>query len=333
MSVKDISIPLQYIRSSILSEMPVSGQFNGQIFYATDVNLSFVWDGTEWLETSIDIDDVYKFVGQNGLNILDLTAQMNLTAGINANFIRDIYTDANGYLNTINTSNTTAFFINKLYRGSFSQISNPIFSGSADTNKWSGFKFTPNVDLKIRDIVFRNNADMYRIRDESGNILGTTIEEIKNYTYLKNTLYKIECKPSSGYVNAIDGSLTPNFSAILISSFAGILEGSSDSNNKTRSIQSIEIETIEQNGIVETNLVLLELEPSNFMIIANTETTGTGNVTYDITFDGTNYQENCEANVKYQVTNTGTNMKLKQKLNKGEGDGIASAQNYGVLIW
>jgi len=57
-----------------------------------------------------DVSKIYQLIGQNGLNILDNTAQATLTAGTNANFIRDIYTDATGYLNTIDTGNTTATF-------------------------------------------------------------------------------------------------------------------------------------------------------------------------------------------------------------------------------
>jgi hypothetical protein len=70
------------------------------------------------------------------------------------------------------------------------------------------------------------------------------------------------------------------------------------------------------------------------MIVANEETTGTGSVTYDISFDnGSNYQTGLESFQQYEIEDAGTQLLLKQNLNAGASEGTASAYNWGVLLW
>jgi hypothetical protein len=93
-----------------------SDKTQGKLWYNITANTLYSSDGTNYNvlgETNVSI--IYQLIGQNGLNILDNTAQATLTAGTNANFIRDIYSDNTGYLNTIDTGNTTATFLTNKY--------------------------------------------------------------------------------------------------------------------------------------------------------------------------------------------------------------------------
>jgi hypothetical protein len=88
------------------------------------------------------------------------------------------------------------------------------------------------------------------------------------------------------------------------------------------------------NAIIQTNAQTIESGFTHFMIVSNEETTGTGSVTYDISFDnGSNYQTGLESFQQYEIEDTGTDLILKQNLNAGASNGAASAYNWGVLLW
>lgn len=339
MAITDISIPLQYIKSGTLAKRPASGQFEGQIYYATDVDLSYVWDGTEWQETTVDLNNVIKLIGLNALNILDLTAQSSLTVGINANFERDIYTDANGYLNTVDTGNTTAIFdINKYSNLSYgadsvNTISYPSPS-SMNATLTSKIYITATSDKFITKIT-RKESGIKRcyIYDETETTLlatGKLIENdfLFNFQMSNETTYHIFFEKDSStpwQIGNYNGTVSLNDFDFIGSSFI--------SNNPVgASSITCNVGTLSDLKI-QTNPQTIESGFTKFMIVSNEETSGTGSVTYDITFDGTNYQEDLESFKEYSIEEAGTSLILKQNLNAGASSGTANAYNWGVLLW
>jgi hypothetical protein len=103
-------------RGAYIQATEPTDKTQGKRWYKTTTKEWYTSDGTTYIFDGVDMADIGTLIGLNGLNILDLTAQASLTAGKNANFERDIYTDANGYLNSINTVNTTATFDTNKYK-------------------------------------------------------------------------------------------------------------------------------------------------------------------------------------------------------------------------
>lgn len=316
MAIEQTSISPQFILSG-LDANKGTGSFKGQIYYATDTNLNYFWDGTDWIKTSVDLNNVYKLIGNNALNILDLTAQANLTAGINANFERDTYSDANGYLNTLNATNTTAEFnSNKYLNRKLSQ--QDLTETSHNTNNYltkKTFTFSPSLGVEKVTNEIRNshgggtsNCKIIFIYDDD------TTREVEKANYDSN--YKVLT-----YTNT---NLTKKVKQILVQ-----IKALSNTVYEKNTMVFILGDTI-----VETNEQTIDAGFTKFMIVANEETSGTGSVTYDISFDnGTNYQEDLASFTEYTISDAGTSLILKQKLNAGASSGTASAYNWGVLLW
>lgn len=348
MAVLDISIPLQYIKSGTLSQRLASGQFEGQIYYATDVDLSYVWDGTEWQETTVNLNNVNKLIGLNALNILDLTAQSSLTAGINANFERDIYTDANGYLNTINTTNTTSpFYFNQYlnygvkenYDGGTTQATGvneiTIDCFALTEGLISEFKMqnTESLTLSFRVQIIQDSnilaTKTISVPEKSTMVFSFLNSDYSSYIQEGNFQINLFCSYSN---KVIPNSSPTSFSGDFFSFTNQTVPYSSDGTNK---IVYLSLE--KKDFLVETNAQTIESGFTKFMIVSNEETTGTGSVSYDITFnsdaENPTYQEDLESFKEYSIEEAGTSLILKQKLNAGASSGEASAYNWGVLLW
>ena len=74
---------------------------------------------------------------QNALDILEMQAADTLDSGQTANLIRDIFSDANGYLNTIDTDETDAEFLNALYNNNIVVTTEVQPAGDVDKD-WRG---------------------------------------------------------------------------------------------------------------------------------------------------------------------------------------------------
>lgn len=342
MVVTDISIPLQYILSGTLSNRPTTGQFEGQIFYATDTKDAYRWNGSSWDETTVNLDAVNRAIGLNGLNILDLTAQASLTAGINANFERDIYSQPSGYLETVSSS-TLTFEQDGKYTNNYYVAQDLTASGSYTT------PYGVKITIGDEDIVFTGvklmtgcTATRLLVQSISGTILATgTITDlvgsfVSNPTLSAHTSYYImvdnnganqtrayESTSITGE-NVVYGNVTLNTGAT----------GTTPSvSSNYYNIRYLYFEN-NYNGTITTNKINLNSTPTKFMIVAHETTTGTGTINYDISFDnGANYLTNLNSFTEYDIVDTGSELILKQNFNVGETIGYCEATDYGVLIW
>lgn len=309
----------------------------GALWFNTSTNILKVLNSSsEWVNVAEEQDLILKLIGNNALNILDLTAQANLTAGINANFERDIYTDSDGYLNTIDAGNTTASFDTNLYKNNLTE---PL----TYTKSYNTFKSSTTIDFTAKtDNIYLSHFELTTTTSSS-----FTIAVVQNSVTLaskslsgSSTLeFDFTEGDFSSLIQAGDFQVTITSDASYYAdheqqTYDGTLYSMSSSYVPNNNTDGIIFTGINQNTCVQTNAQTIEAGFTKFMIVANEETSGTGSVTYDISFDnGTNYQEDLESFTEYNISDAGTSLILKQKLNAGASSGIASAYNWGVLLW
>ena len=296
-----------------------------------------VSDGTNYNALSTDLTDVEKMIAQNGLSIIDNTAQASLTAGTNANFVRDIYTISGGYLNTIDTGNTTAN-----YSQNYSNAVLGTPENSDDVTK-TGYTYSFTTTMTAINPGY--------------------ISHIKFYISTGQDLHITIVQNSETILDKIGTSVTGNNDiSISLSEYTKIIEAGEftisfrnniskvDSQSSTKTNFSYSNQTIPaqdtstnwltyvpvtfSNKIVQTNAQTLSFTPTKAMIIAHETTTGPSSVTYDLSTDGgTNYQTGLSSGEEITLTNTGTSLILKQNLNAGASSDEASATDWGVLFW
>lgn len=327
MAIEQTSISPQFILSG-LDANKGTGSFKGQIYYATDTNLNYYWDGNNWIEKSVDLNNVYKLIGNNALNILDLTAQANLTAGINANFIRDTYSDANGYLNTINTTNLKATFNINNYSNYF--IETPVLEEMTSANimggDW-GFVIKPKENIRLIEVLKQTGSTSTKayLTDNEDNLINSSSFSgdiaIFDDLLIKDHLYKI-------YVNAEGqtyNSYVTDFVTFPIDSDLVTYTDGIGLNIKIRGVKGLKV--IPQPAQFEILKQDLDFIPAKFMIISNEKS-----VKYDISFDELNYQENLESFTEYSIENQGNSLNLRMKSPNLNAVEVIN-YNWGVLLW
>lgn len=325
----------------------------GALWFNTSTNILKVLNSSsEWVNVAEEQDLILKLIGNNALNILDLTAQASLNEGINANFIRDTYKDANGYLNTISTANSNAVFETNYYK--FINLS----SSTNETTSAPAKDFTNNASITVNclakdnlivssltfqpdgnttaTIEIKQNAQTIATKTES--FTGTTIKAVSfslsDYTRAikEGQTFQVKITSSAGYNKQNSFSFDGN-----IFSFDAQTYFARGSSAGVIGIQATKVNLLTENK-VQTNKQDLELTPTKFMIIANHHLNSENtSVLYNISFDnGANWQEDLEAFTEYEVIETGTELILKQRLITEEFSDIPAdikTYNYGVLIW
>ena len=343
-----------------------SNKNEGKLWFDKSSNKLFSSDGIEYEEVGVDLKDVNKLIGLNGLNILDIIAQSSLTAGTNANFYRDIFTDSNGYLNTIDTGNTTAGFVtNKYTNGSAgNQLFTPTDLTSAtshspyvasesryySTTYYAGWRCFSSEGDNQNFGSGSNVGDWIKIDLGSGNSEVATKLIIKNHSSDNTRVvpsYKLEASNDNSNWTDLTGNLTPSdnnagtetthtFSNSTAYRYYRVVVVSNPSSGQNGGFNRIKIyeDTAPQNLIVQINSQTINSGATKFMIVSHESTAGSGSVKYDVSFDGgTNFQTDLDSFTEYDITDTGTSLIVKQKLN-GVGVGNTSeAEDLGVLYW
>jgi hypothetical protein len=313
-----------------------------------DTNESFFSDGTKWTELPSGGSATDSVIIDNALDILELQATATLTGGTSANMIRDIYTDANGYLNTIDTATTTSSFLTNKY---FNILSD---EASGDTTS------DPNTFTNASNAFDGNDATT------ASKTIGTASASLgKTFDAKMINKAKIKCsfEKGSGTGGAFDIKLQTYDGAVWTDKYtiydAGLVFSAMTETIFTIPLQNIEtncqgIRILFTNGsptnvicklytlaygstintIVQTNMQTLESTPSKAIVFSwRDEVTGTGSITADVSFDnGTNYKT-MNLNTEYSIDDIGTELILKLNLNAGASSGTAETKGYGVLFW
>jgi len=272
--------------------------------------------------TSSPISEIENYLGL--VYLAELTGNTSPTT---KHIDGDIFSVAEGVNNSVN-SNSTGYYDStnkKYYNGSTEEVIK--FQNLTEVTKLHSSPF--NVYHLVRTIS-NINTTLTKVRKDIMKIGSIS------YVYNNKTIFYyndstnaevIQTCPENLIYNTVD-FINPNPEKIV--SYVEFYHSASTN-----------ITTYERNDfcigyspitdvVIEINEKNLSYEPNYFIVYADVETTGTGNATLDITYDGVNYQEGLSLNVPIAISNLGSNRTLKINLNAGESSGIATISKWGI---
>jgi len=306
------------------------------LWVKSSTNETFFSNGTSWTEIQTNTGILLTPIIENSLSILEIQAADTLTAGISANINNDVFSDSGGYLNRIDTGNTTAIFSTDKYSNYLTESHGQALSNDTGASGYQGFKIHTTAAtslVKITKSTYSNAT--------TGYLLNSAKEIIDSQSFVGDVaIFSQALTDNTDYYVAVNGanftkntSITFPISGTKINWTGGLTDGS-DSGTQGRSIVSINVDA-PTDKIIQTNEQTLASTPTYFQIFAYKDsTTGTGTITADISFDsGANYQTGIALDTITQITDTGTGMILKLNLNAGASNGTAECKGYGVLYW
>lgn len=289
--------------------------------------------------SEFDDEPLTNAVLQNQLAILDIQATDTLTAGTTANMFRDIYSDSGGYLNEVDTGNTTAVFNVDEYSNGFEETKTETGSPTDSTSlTLNGTAVETGI---VTEVKFFNNGDTDTFTAKiNQNSIELASKSAEITTGTSGTISFI----LGDYANEIsDTTDSGNFDIAITRAGTGTIRnftGQSDSTGLfTYSSQPfpnghVKYKITNTDKIVQTNSETVS-SPGTFQIFTWQPTTsGTGTITYDVSFNGgSNYQTGIEAGTETEITNTGSSLIVKQNLNAGASEGTAEAKGFGIMFW
>lgn len=311
-------------------------------------NETFFSDGSTWTEIQTSTGGVLIPMLENSLAILEIQAADTLTAGTSAAINNEVFSDSGGYLNRVNTTNTTSFFNTNKYQnssGTAAQNDSVTTLEATDSVATStGLLITVNADCGLVSVTKSSNCTGTRAKLITGtSVLATASFSGDVATFATpqllsaGTTYGLYVDNSgASYTRSYHSSDSFPFNSTNINITNGThTDDTSNTLPNSYNIQTITTSTYTGDLIVETNEQTLASTPANFQVFAyKPSTAGTGSIDCDISFDsGANYQTGVALNTATAITDTGTGMILKLNLNAGASAGTAEAQGYGVLYW
>lgn len=330
----------------------------GKLWYNTTNKILYASDGINYIQVAeTDVTYLQSLINENAVSILELQATNNLTGTQSVYMIRDVYSDNNGYLNTINTSNTDAYYdsTNKQYKnlGGNNETLNQggaITDSQSETNS-GGYKITIGpYDVKLISVTKANGCtatNCYVSATRGGSAIPNGTATFSGDTATFSTPPILSANTSYWVFAGSNGSQytrklahTPTYPFPVNGTYFSLITSYWNSSDTTedilKNITSITIEALVPGNLkVQTDTQTLPITPSKFQIFTFKPTTqGDGNIKYDVSFNnGTNYQTDLNDNTEYNITNTGTQLIIKQKLNKGSSDNLVTAKGYALMFW
>lgn len=339
------SVPAPVIRQE--SEPDAANYY---VWIKESTNEAFYSDGTDWTEIPTGGSSVSVAVIENALSILELQAADTITPDTSAQIASDVFSDANGYNNTINTTNTTAIHSGNIYTQNFSDEASGDTTSDPDTFSNVANAFDDNDTTYASDTGPGSNSlgktfseknvqyvkvKAYKSRVQGGSATNTVVMKLQTFngsTWDDQETWSLS-NQSSSINNTIDETLLLDVTCQGIRVLFSHSGGESFTSTESR-LYTLEYGSVED-SIIETNAISLPSTPANFLIFAfRKNETGTGSIDADISFDGgSNYQEGVALNTETAITNVGSSMILKLNLNAGASAGLAECEGYGVLFW
>jgi len=341
-------------RVIFVNETEPSDKTEGKLWYNTINNSLYTSNGSAYVILEMNLDDLNKQQLQQDLNILINSVASSSTLNDYEDMFVDIFSDATGTDNTINTTDTTAVFdTNKYVYQSFEESAD-LSKGIAQTTD-DGLEtvfntnYTADENIIISEIILENNASQQNnvvinvkigsdvIATDTFNFYAnqtkTVSFELSDYTKIipKDTIFTIEvlngnfyCKTGTtfdagDYMTIEEGTQTiPGSSGVEVSMTAMKL-GWDSSKPKL---------------IIKTNAQTIEENPIAHQIYSDNSTTENGTINYDISFDnGINWVTDQSLNTKNASVHEGENMIIKLNLNGTSIDDKIEAKNYGVMLF
>lgn len=325
----------QYILSGTLANRP-NGNFDGQIYYATDNQISYYWDGENWKSFSFDLIYLNSLVAKNSFNVLQLEAKNSLIGSQDTYMYLDTYSDSNGFLNTINTTNTTSIY-NALTDSYQNYENGGTINNNSDTSQTS---MTINCTAKKDGIISSIYVGM------NTTSMTYTLEIIQN----SETLMSKEITPTSAqqtihlsfddYSSLISSTTASGAFSIVLTRTSGTAvfaiyntnksyDGTyfSYTNQKLFGYQYTGSILLKYSiiGQIEIKAEALDYEPTNVQVYFKSSSNLD---TFSVSFDGVNFSE-YEIGSQYTIENKGQILSGIIKQNKAE----SSIYGHAIMFW
>lgn len=310
-----------------------------------DGSISSCNNGATFTKLNVNIGELQTPILENSLEILNIQAASTLTATDSASVIGEIYYDANGFRDTIDTGNTDATFSTDKYGNAAAptdETISPSGSGYAygETLK-NGIKILTNSAIVVTGFTLYpdNSASKCYVLNSAKEVIATgTCDGINASIYceLENATTYYFCVDNEGASFTSFKKTGASFPDVntSVNITGGLVAGADDAGEMRAIWHLLYLAAAPTDKVVTTNEQTLENSPTKFQIYTyGEELISDGSIDYDISFNGgTNYQTDIESGTPTDIINIGTGLILKQNLKKGTG-GVASSKGYGVLIW
>ena len=321
----------------------------GKLWYNTTADTLYVSDGSSYAIMTTDLSPIQKQLLEMDLNILINSTASSSTLNDWESMFIDIFTDADGTNNTIDTGNTTAVF--RTGNNSYSNItsvdtnetSGITFNTTASISDYYGFHIHANSNLVLTEIKKHASCTATKgyLTDDDGNILKSA-SFIGDYAFIfypliSGTNYYIGAgSDGSDYdVHYDSGALGYPINNTNINFLSGSNNLGSEHATLGSNIIQVSTTTTVENTLIQTNVTTVKTGATHTQLFSHNTITGTGTITYDISMDnGATYTTNLTLNTKNAITSTtGTQMIIKLNLNGIGVDNIVKAKDYSIMLF
>ena len=323
----------------------------GALWWDTDDLILYYYSGTSWVQisSSADAGGWEQDVSQLTLELLRISAEGTLTAPDYDNMFVDYFSDANGQDNTIDTGATTSIFLTDAYNNgadipTLDEAHEQAMASTTSNTADHGFKITSINAQKLLTVTKHAStaATRCQLLDSSKSVLATAsfVGDDATFTYdlLASTTYYVVCDDSGSshvfYYHPTGTSYPINKTNI---NYVLGKNGANPDDDGAYSILSITTGAPVANTIIKTNAAALSFTPVYALVHCKDITLGgTGNVTFDISYDGGATQDSTgnALDTKIAVVDgSSKNLEITLNLNGTGAGNTASIKDYTVILW
>lgn len=326
-----------------------TGAIKGALWVDTNATpvATYVYSGTAWNSITSDVDYLADEQLEMALNILINSAAASSTLNDWDDMAVDIFSDANGTSDTIDTESTTAIYASPKYgNGSMVDEAHGITMDSTQGNTGrGGMRIEVGASALTLNSVTKHSSvtathAQLCVGTDTSNVIATAVFSGNVATFSEalsaSTAYMLVCYSSgASYTHYYkDNNTFPQIGTLL--NWTGCSDGNGEIGTAYHwNITGCNVGvTPAGNAIVQTNPITITADPSEHQVYCHNSISGTSSIDYDISFDnGLTWVEGQSLNQKNSSVHAGSQMILKLNL-KGTGAGnIATADDYGVLLY
>ena len=316
-TITPINPQVVYTQNTIPSDLT-----EGKIWYNTTNNSLYTSNGSAYNLLESDLSSIEQQNLQQNLNILINSVGASTNLNDFDDMFVDIFNDTSGQENTIDIINTTAGFDINNYKNI--SITEDLTQISSQTEVYSLVKTFSNVDNYINyasnDIWIDGGGVTLYCKykfiysdDSNSEVIKTSItspsEETPDHNTYTNPSPEKEVATIEVYMNSTnDGAIIYELNDIIFS--------------------------LPSNFIIQSNAKTIEANPTAHQLYVKNSVAGTGNITYDISFDnGVTWILDQPIDTKNSSVHDGTEMIFKINLNGSGAGNTAEAENYGIMLY
>jgi len=309
-----------YVQTSTPSDLT-----EGKLWYNTTAKALYSSDGSSYSVMETDTSPLQNQLLEMDLNILINSVASSSTLNDWETMFVDIFSDADGTSNTIDTGNTTAIF---------------------DTNKYINTEIVLDAN---EDTELTTQSDTF-ILQKTFSAINTYIKHGKNEIKTNYNGVTCYCK----YIFTYDDESTAE--VIMTENGTSYVEKEYLNPNLDKIVTEINVyhrlktgevsrmvylkldkiyECVIDDLIIQTNAITCTTAQTSHQVYCHNATAGTGAITYDISFDNGSTWDTAQAlNTKNtRSSTTGTQMILKLNLNGVSIGNTSQADDYGVMLF